>query len=49
MSDILETVVIYRNDEPVLINKSDLKDTDKLKQSEARIKAEAKKESKQVK
>ena len=49
MSDILETVTIYRNDEPVLINKSDLKDTDKLKQSEARIKAEAKKESKQAK
>ena len=45
MSEILETVTIYRNDEPVLINKSDLNDTDKLKQSDAKIKAEAKKES----
>jgi|TARA_R110000782_G_scaffold52423_1_gene112430 hypothetical protein len=31
MSDTLETVTIYRDGEPVLINKSDLKDTDKLK------------------
>ena len=31
MSDRLETVTIYRDGEPVLINKSDLKDTDKLK------------------
>jgi hypothetical protein len=31
MSNTLETVTIYRNGEPVLINKSDLKDTDKLK------------------
>ena len=31
MSDRLETVTIYRNGEPVLINKSDLKDSDKLK------------------
>jgi len=29
MSQRLETVTIYRNGEPVLINKSDLKDTDK--------------------
>ncbi len=29
MSYKLETVTIYRNGEPVLINKSDLKDTDK--------------------
>ena len=31
MSDTLETVTIYRDGEPVIINKSDLKDTDKLK------------------
>ena len=31
MSDTLETVTIYRNGEPVIINKSDLKDSDKVK------------------
>ena len=30
MSETCETITIYRNGEPVLINKSDLKDTDKL-------------------
>jgi len=29
MSQVLETVTIYRDGQPVLINKSDLKDTDK--------------------
>tara|TARA_R110000850_G_scaffold167730_1_gene292774 strand:- start:60 stop:173 length:114 start_codon:yes stop_codon:yes gene_type:complete len=31
MSYTLETVTIYRNGKAVLINKSDLKETDKLK------------------
>jgi len=31
MTDTCETITIYRSGEPVLINKSDLKDTDKLK------------------
>ena len=29
MSQVLETVTIYRDGQPVVINKSDLKDTDK--------------------
>jgi|GEM_PF-2342280 len=38
MSHKLETVTIYRNGKPVLINKSDLKDTDKLNNTVSKLK-----------